>query len=56
MYGFAKSDQDDVSDDQLQALRLAAAQALAADAGTIARLIAAGEWKEIDCDAQALQE
>ena len=51
MHGFAKSDRDNVTADQLKALKLAAEQALAADAGTIERLIAAGEWKEIDCDA-----
>ena len=56
MHGFAKSDRDNVTDDQLKALKLAAEQALAADAGTVEKLIAAGEWKEIDCDAKALQK
>ena len=50
MHGFAKSDRDNISDSQLDVLRLAAKQALEAEEEIVRSLLDAGEWKEIDCD------
>lgn len=50
MFGFAKSDMDNIDDDDLQSLRLAASDVLGLDAGAISRLLVSGRWTEICCD------
>lgn len=47
LYGFAKSDLDNIGPNQLQALRTIGANWLAADTRTIQRAIAEGELQEI---------
>ena len=51
MHGFAKSDQDNISDVDEAALKITAKAMLAIDADAVAALVEIGEWKEIDCDA-----
>ena len=50
LYGFAKSDLDNIDDDALQALRVIGANWLAAKAGIVTQAIDEGELKEIDHD------
>ena len=51
MFGFAKSDEDNVSDDELKELRKSAAEMLGWTDDEVATLVVGGKWTEIDCDA-----
>ena len=48
--GFAKSDQDDIDDDDLERFRELAAEFLGYDAAQVNKLIKAGAWIEVECD------
>jgi hypothetical protein len=48
LYGFAKNDRDNISQDQLQTLRAIGASWLSAPSETIRRAIDAGDLQEID--------
>jgi hypothetical protein len=50
MFGFAKSDMDNITREDLTRLKLLAADALAADDQSMGLLISSGEWKELDCN------
>lgn len=52
LYGFAKSDLDNISPDQVQTFRAIGANWLAASATMIKRAIDEGELQEIDHDDQ----
>ena len=47
VFGFAKNDQGNIDDDELQAFRKAAGQALAFSAATVEDLLATDKWQEI---------
>ena len=46
-YGFAKSDRDDIREDELQALRALATEVLGYDDGELAKAVAAGALIEV---------
>jgi hypothetical protein len=48
LYGFAKSERDNIEDNELEALREVALEWLKADAATIARLISQGLAEEVE--------
>ena len=50
LYGFAKNERDNISPDELQALRTIGANWLAADTATISRALEDGTLKEITTD------
>lgn len=54
LHGFAKNDQDNITDDELRQLRGAAAEVLGWSDEAVARLLEAGKWTEIRCDDQDL--
>ena len=56
LHGFAKSAKDNVSDDELDALKKAAAVVLAMDAATVADALDKGKWMEVMCDGEEVQE
>lgn len=56
LHGFAKSAKDDVSDDELDALKKAAAVVLAVDAAAVAEALDTGKWIEVMCDGEEAQE
>ena len=47
LYGFAKSERDNIDDDELEALREIAAEWLKADAAALARQISEGLAEEV---------
>lgn len=51
--GFAKSDRDNIDDDELTAYRKAARLALAFSEQDVDRLVAQGKWSEVEHDDQA---
>jgi len=50
MFGFAKNDQDNVSDDELAELKKAAALMLGWSAKEVEALVKGGKWTEVVCD------
>ncbi len=48
--GFAKSDRDDIDDDDLGMFRMLAAEFLNYDAKQVGKLVKAGAWIEVKCD------
>lgn len=56
LHGFAKNDQDSVSQDELEQLRNAAAEVLGWSDEAVAKLLEAGKWMEIGCDDEDIQE
>ena len=56
VYGFAKSDRDNLRRDELETYRLLADEYLALDKGGLAAAQAAGAIVEVTCDDQAVQE
>ena len=50
LYGFAKSDRDNVRGDELRELRSTAQEMLAWDQRKVDVMLATGAWTEIDCD------
>lgn len=52
LYGFAKNDRDNVSSDELQALRTIGANWLAASAAIIRQALVDGDLQEIEHDHQ----
>jgi len=50
MFGFAKNDQDNVSDDELAELKKAAALMLGWSAKEVEALVEGGKWTEVVCD------
>ena len=58
VYGFAKSDRDNISDDELAAFRQLAAEVLALSQEQLDALVAIGRFVEVECDddEEGLQE
>jgi hypothetical protein len=54
VHGFAKSEKDNVEKDELAALKKLAAELLAYDDKTIARVIATGTLVEVACDEKTI--
>jgi hypothetical protein len=54
VHGFAKSEKDNVEKDELVALKKLAAELLAYDDKTIARVIATGTLEEVACDEKTI--
>ena len=54
LHGFSKSDQDNISDDELQGLRKAAVEVLGWSDEDVATLLDGGKWTELMCDDQDL--
>jgi len=54
VHGFAKNEKDNVEKDELVALRKLAAELLAYDDKTIARVIASGALVEVACDEKTI--
>jgi hypothetical protein len=50
LHGFAKNEQDNISDDELRVLRKAAGEALGWSDENVAELLEAGKWTEVACD------
>ena len=50
VHGFAKSDRDNIDDDELKAFRKAAVAALAFSADEVAELVGRGSWVEVEHD------
>ena len=48
--GFAKSDQDNIDDDDLERFRELASEFLGYNAAQVKKLVAAGAWFEVECD------
>ena len=49
LYGFAKSERENIDGDELARLRRAAAEMLGWSDRQVAELVATGEWVEIQC-------
>ena len=56
VFGFAKSDQDNLEPDELADLKTAAKLLLGYDADDLEEAVTKGELWEVDCDAEAIQE
>jgi hypothetical protein len=54
LHGFAKSEQDNISDDELRELRKAAAQVLRWSDEDVAKLLEGGKWTEVICNGENL--
>jgi hypothetical protein len=52
--GFAKSERDNIRDDELLALRKLAGELLAYDDAALAKVLATGFFTEVMCDDQAI--
>ena len=50
LHGFAKSEQDNISDDELKELRKAAGEVLGWSDEDVATLLDGGKWIEVMCD------
>jgi hypothetical protein len=50
LHGFAKSEQDNISDDELRELRKAAGEVLGWSDEDVATLLDGGKWTEVMCD------
>ncbi len=50
--GFAKSNQDNIDDDDLERFRKLAAEFMSYDAKQVGNLIEAGAWIEVECDGK----
>ncbi len=50
--GFAKKDQDNIDDDDLERFHELAAEFLGYDAAQVKKLVKAGAWIEVDCDGR----
>ena len=50
LHGFAKSEQDNISDDELKELRKAAGEVLGWSDDDVATLLDGGKWMEVMCD------
>ncbi len=50
LFGFAKNDKDDISDDELAALRKAAREMLNWSDEDVEALVSGGKWKEVKSD------
>src|SRR5882724_6416411 len=50
MLGFAKSDQDNIDDRDLRALRKAAGEMLSWSEGQVAAMVASGAWTEVEVE------
>jgi hypothetical protein len=50
LHGFAKSEQDNISDDELKELRKAAGEVLGWSDEDVATLLDGGKWTEVMCD------
>ncbi len=48
--GFAKSNQDNIDDDDLERFRTLAAEFMSYDAKQVGNLVKAGAWIEVECD------
>ena len=54
VHGFAKNERDNIGKDELVALKRLAAELLAYDDKTIARVVASGTLVEVTCDEKAI--
>lgn len=50
LHGFAKSEQDNISDDELRELRKAAVEVLGWSDADVTTLLDGGKWTEVMCD------
>jgi hypothetical protein len=50
--GFAKSDQDNIDEDDLERFRKLAAEFMSYDANQIGKLVKAGAWIEVECNGK----
>jgi hypothetical protein len=55
VHGFAKSEKENIGQNELVALRKLAAELLTLDDGDMARVVASGILTEVICDAQTVQ-
>jgi hypothetical protein len=55
LYGFAKNERDNVDADELVRLRPAASEMLSWTDSQISQLLAATEWRQIECDDEEAQ-
>ena len=55
VHGFAKNEKDNISAEEMVALKKLASELLAYDDKTIARVIASGTLVEVRCDEEAIQ-
>ena len=56
LHGFAKNAQDNLDDDELEALKAAADAISKLDEATIRKALKDGKWKEVNCDDEKVQE
>lgn len=54
--GFAKSDQDNIDDDDLERLRELATEFLGYNASDVEQLVEAGAWIEVKCDDEEVRK
>ena len=54
VHGFAKNDKDNIASDELVALKRLAAELLAYDDKTLARVLSSGELVEVKCDEKTI--
>ncbi len=54
--GFAKSDRNNIDDDDLGMFRILAAEFLNYDAKQVGKLVKAGAWIEVKCDGDQAQD
>jgi hypothetical protein len=54
VHGFAKSEKDNIAKDELVALKKLAAELLAYDDKTLARVVSAGVLSEVKCDEKTI--
>jgi hypothetical protein len=54
VHGFAKSEKDNIAKDELVALKKLAAELLAYDDKTLARVVSAGVLSEVKCDEETI--
>lgn len=54
VHGFAKNEKDNIEKDELMALKKLAAELLAYDDKTLARVVASGVLREVKCDEKTI--
>lgn len=54
VHGFAKNERDNIEKDELVVMKKLAAELLAYDEKTIARVVASGVLLEVSCDEKAI--
>lgn len=54
--GFAKSNQDNIDNDDLERFCKLAAEFMSYDGNQIGKLVKAGAWSEVECDGNEAKE